>query len=116
MTYQPMSHIQGGTNIRAVNIPVNAGRAQRGKTKYDNWFDMMLKDDRAIQISEYDLEAIKKAAFRYMKYRGLTPTLSFRQRKDHKTRTFIVWFMEKINDNTTHLAVPRSIPAGTVDA
>lgn len=95
MTYKPMSRIQGGTNIRLVDIPANVSRAEKGRTKYDDWFNSMIICSQAAQIPEDELEAMKKAAFRFMQFNDLKEKLSFRQKKDVKTKTYVVWFKDK---------------------
>ena len=100
MSYQPMTTMQGQSNIRLVQIPASVSRADKGHTKYDHWFTKMLDDEQAIQLPEGELEAVKKAAFRFMLYNDLKGKVSFRQHKDARTKTYVVWF-RRIDESKT---------------
>lgn len=90
-----MTTMQGEHNLRLVSIPKVVSRAGKGQTKYDSWFNSMLLDKRALQFPEDEFSAMKKAAFRFMEYNGLIGKMSFRQRKEARSKTYVVWFEEK---------------------
>ena len=93
MTYQPMTQMRGQSNIRFVLIPELESRARKGSTKYDGWFENCIENAEAIQIPFDEFDAVRKAAFRFISFRKLN--LSIRQKKDSRTKTYILWFQEK---------------------
>lgn len=97
MSYQPMTQMQGKANLRFVLIPEFESRAEKGKTKYDDWFFNCVENNEAIQIPEDEFEAVKKAAFRFMKYNNLS--LSVKQKKDARSKSYILWFKKKDTEN-----------------
>ena len=93
--YSPMTTLQGKTNARFVAIPNVVSRAAKGKTRYDDWFDHMREEGEAIQIPEAEFSKMRKAAFRYLEFRGLIGSVSVRQRKDARSKTYVIWFADK---------------------
>lgn len=93
-----MTVMQGQSNIRFVDIPQSISRGAKGATKYDDKFDAMISDRRAIRMPEDEFDSVRKAAFRFLEFRGLKGKLAIRQRKDAKTRSYTIWFTEVGND------------------
>lgn len=95
MSTQPMSIRQGEQNVRLVMIPANASSRRKGTTAYDLHFDHLLKFEQAMQMPEHEFEGVRKAATRFLQNKGLTDTISVRQKKDHRTKTYLLWFINQ---------------------
>lgn len=95
MTYPFMTSMQGKANARFVAIPDVVSRAAKGRTRYDDWFNHMREEGEAIQIPEDEFDKMRKAAFRYLEFNKLISTVSVRQRKDARTKTYVIWFADK---------------------
>lgn len=87
---------RGERNLRFATVPELAGRADKGKTKYDDHFDRLLLDGKeAVRMPEDEFAAIKKAMQRYIDNRKLKGKVFIRQRKDSRTKTYLLWFQKK---------------------
>ena len=91
--YKPMTVMRGQINARIVDAPA-LPRGDKGRTKYDEWFDQLFENrNKAIQVPQDDMERVKKAAFRYIGFKNMKGKLTVRQKKDETTRTFMLWFI-----------------------
>ena len=95
MNYQPMTVMQGKSNIRLVDVPNMLSRGRKGSTKYDEWFIKMIDNKEAIRMPEDEFGAVRKAAFRFLDFRGWKEKVTIRQLKHQQTRTYTMWFMER---------------------
>lgn len=87
---------QGERNLRFAAIPEFAGRADKGKTKYDEHFDRLLANGKeALRMPDDEFDAMKKAMQRYIVNRDLRGKVFVRQRKDARTKTYLLWFQKK---------------------
>lgn len=93
--YTPMTTMQGQANLRLVGIPTEESRARKGHTKYDKWFDGAIEKSEAIQMPEDEFDAVRKAAFRYIEFRGLRGKTTVRQKKLSRSKTYLLWFYEE---------------------
>lgn len=93
---QHMTIKRGERNLRFATVPEYAGRADKGKTKYDEAFDRLLADGKeAIRMPEDEFAAMKKAMQRFIDNRQLKGKVFIRQRKDARTKTYLLWFQKK---------------------
>lgn len=91
-----MSIKQGERNIRFAAVPEYAGRASKGKTKYDEAFDRLLANGKeALRMPDDEFDAMKKAMQRFIDNRQLRGKVFIRQRKDSRTKTYLLWFQKK---------------------
>jgi hypothetical protein len=87
---------RGERNLRFAAVPEYAGRAEKGKTKYDEHFDRLLANGtEAVRMPEDEFDAIKKAMQRFLDNRKLRGKVFIRQRKDARTKTYLLWFQKK---------------------
>jgi len=92
----PMTIKRGERNLRFAAVPEYAGRAEKGKTKYDEHFDRLLANGtEAVRMPEDEFDAIKKAMQRFLDNRKLRGKVFIRQRKDARTKTYLLWFQKK---------------------
>jgi hypothetical protein len=92
----PMTIMKGQKNLRFVAVPDLAGRADKGKTKYDEHFDRLLANGKeALRMPDDEFDAMKKAMQRYIDNKKLRGKVFVRQRKDRLTRTYLLWFQRK---------------------
>lgn len=93
---QPMTIKHGERNLRFAAVPAYAGRAEKGKTKYDKDFDRLLANrSEALRMPEDEFAAMKKAMQRFIDNRELRGKVFIRQRKDRLSRTYLLWFQKK---------------------
>ena len=92
---KPMTVMQGQSNLRFVAVPENVSRADKGCTKYDKYFEHLLENREALRMPEDEFDAIRKAAFRFVKFRDLKGKVFVRQRKDARTKTYLLWLQPK---------------------
>ena len=93
---QHMTIKRGERNLRFATTPELAGRADKGKTKYDEHFHRLLANGKeALRMPEDEFAAIKKAMQRYIINRELGGKVFIRQRKDARTKTYLLWFQKK---------------------
>ena len=87
---------QGERNLRFAAVPELAGRADKGKTKYDEHFDRLMANNKeALRMPFDEFDAMKKAMQRYIDNRHLRGKAFVRQRKDNLTKTYLLWFQIK---------------------
>ena len=93
---EPMTIKHGERNLRFAAVPAYAGRAEKGKTKYDEHFDrLMANRSEALRMPEDEFAAMKKAMQRFLDNRKLRGKVFIRQRKDARTKTYLLWFQRK---------------------
>ena len=83
--------MQGKVNVRMIPIPDDAHTKRKGTTKYDEHFEKLMDFKEAMQVPENDFSLIRKAITRFLTFRGLTDSVSVRQMKDHRTKTYLIW-------------------------
>jgi hypothetical protein len=76
--------------IRFVPIPkVNPKR--KGETQHDEKFVKLLDFERALLVPEHEFGGMRKSLRRFLENRGLRDTVTVRQRKDHRTKSYTLW-------------------------
>ena len=80
--------------VKIVPIPKVHIKA-KGTTKYDDKFEQLLDFQQAMQMPEYEFPSVRKALQRFMDNRNLRTTVSIRQFKDYKTKTYTVWLVNE---------------------
>jgi hypothetical protein len=87
----PINIFTGQKVIELVPIPEMPAKSSKGKTMHDAKFDELVNFDKALKIPEYEFNSIRKALQRYLDNKGLRATVSVRQRKDHRTKSYAIW-------------------------
>lgn len=80
--------------VKVVPIPKVHSKA-KGTTKYDDKFEQLLDFQQAIQMPEDEFGGLRKALQRFMDNRGIRATVSIRQFKDYRTKTYTVWLVNE---------------------
>lgn len=93
--FAPVTNIFTGEEvIRFVPIPqVNTKR--KGETQHDAKFTTLLDFKQALLIPEQDYDSVRRSMQRFLINRGLKDKVSFRQRKDHRTKSYTVWLADE---------------------
>ena len=93
--FAPVTNIFTGEEvIRFVPIPqVNTKR--KGETQHDAKFTTLLDFKQALLIPEQDYDSVRRSMQRFLINRGLKDKVSFRQRKDHRTKSYTVWLVNE---------------------
>jgi hypothetical protein len=81
--------------IDLVPIPELPGRGAKGTTFHDAKFNKLMEFKQAVRVPENEFSAVRKALQRYIKNKGLQGTVSARQRKDVKTKSYTVWLVNQ---------------------
>lgn len=92
---KPMTIMQGQKNIRMVLIPEEAHSSRKGSTKYDVHLEKLLAFSEAMQIPESEFQSVRKALTRFLRFRKLDKAVSVRQKKDHRTKTYLLWIVNQ---------------------
>jgi len=90
--------------IEVVPIPEQPARGAKGTTLHDDKFDKLVKFDQALKVPEYEFGGMRKALQRYLDNHGLRKTVSMRQKKDHKTKSYTIWLVNE----APQVVIPRS--------
>ena len=89
--FAPVKNIFTGEEvIRFVPIPqVNTKR--KGATQYDAEFMTLLDFKQAMVVPEQEFDSVRRSMQRFLNNRGIKDKVSFRQLKDHRTKSYTVW-------------------------
>jgi hypothetical protein len=94
--FAPVKNIFTGQDvIEIVPIPETPARGAKGTTLYDEKFDKLVNFDQALKVPEYEFGGMRKALQRYLDNKGLRKTVSMRQKKDHKTKSYTIWLINE---------------------
>ena len=91
--------------VKIVPIPAVHSKA-KGTTKYDDKFEHLLDFKQAMQMPEGEFSGARKALQRFMYNRDLRATVSIRQFKDYKTKTYTMWLVNE----PPKVRIPRGKP------
>lgn len=92
---QHMTIMQGQKNLRFATAPALAGRANKGRTKYDAHFERLMENnEEALRMPYDEFAAMKKAMQRYIDNKGMRGQVLIRQHKDVRTKTYLLWFTQ----------------------
>jgi ABC-type branched-subunit amino acid transport system substrate-binding protein len=94
--FAPVHNIFTGQDvIELVPIPAAPAKGTKGTTLHDDKFDKLAKFDQALKVPEYQFGGMRKALQRYLDNKGLRGTVSMRQKKDHKTKSYTIWLVNE---------------------
>jgi hypothetical protein len=91
----PINIFTGQEVIEIVPIPEVPTKGSKGTTLHDAKFDKLVNFDKALKIPEYEFNGMRKALQRYLDNKGLRATVSIRQKKDHKTKSYTIWLINE---------------------
>ena len=80
--------------IELVPIP-KVSVKRKGTTQHDDKFEKLLGFKEALSVPERDFGGMRKALQRFIDNKGLRRTVSVRQLKDHKTKSFTLWLVNE---------------------
>lgn len=84
----------GEPQARFVPIP-DVPRKKKGTTLHDDKFDKLIGFDTALVVHENDMGGMRKSLQRYLNNKGMRKTVSMRQLKDHKTKSYTIWLLNE---------------------
>jgi hypothetical protein len=90
--------------IEIVPIPDQPARGAKGTTLHDDKFDKLMDFKRALKVPEHQFGGMRKALQRYLDNHGLRKTVSMRQKKDYKTKSYTIWVVNE----PPKVVMPRS--------
>ena len=95
--FAPVHNIFTGqevTSLKVVPIP-SVHSKRKGTTLHDEKFHALMKFDKALNMPEDQFDSVRKSLQRYLENRDLRKTVSIRQHKDPKTKSFTVWLVNE---------------------
>ncbi len=94
--FAPVVNIFTGQEvIELVPIPNLPGRGTKGTTLHDDKFDKLVDFKQALKVPEHGFGGMRKALQRYLDNKGLRATVSMRQKKDYKTKSYTIWLVNE---------------------
>lgn len=90
----PHSPYTGKVPMKEVPVPKIA-MPRKGRTKYDEEFERLLEFKSGIESTEEGFETLRRAMQRFLKFRGLTETVSIRRQINRQTRQVTLWLEKK---------------------
>ena len=89
--FAPVTNIFTGEEvIRFVPIP-QVSTKRKGETQHDAKFTTLLDFKQALLVPEHEFGGMRKALQRFLDNRGLRASVTMRQRKDHRTKSYTIW-------------------------
>ena len=89
--FAPVTNIFTGEEvIRFVPIP-QVSTKRKGETQHDAKFTTLLNFKQALLVPEHEFGGMRKALQRFLDNRGLRASVTMRQRKDHRTKSYTIW-------------------------
>ena len=82
------------SNLKVVPIP-DVHSKRKGTTLHDEKFHTLMKFDKALSVPEGQFDSVRKSLQRYLENRDLRKTVSIRQHKDVKTKSFTIWLVNE---------------------
>ena len=104
MTATNLVNIFENSAIAFVPIPDKPARGAKGTTLYDEEFKKLLNFKQAMRVPEFQFGGMRKALQRFLDNRGLRQTVSMRQKKDYKTKSYTIWLVNE----PPQVVIPRS--------
>ena len=89
--------------IKFVPIP-KVHTKKKGSTQHDAKFDKLMDFKQALLVPEHEFGGMRKALQRYLDNNGLRKTVSMRQLKDHRTKSYTIWVVNE----PPQVVIPRS--------
>ena len=89
--FAPVTNIFTGEEvIRFVPIP-QVSTKRKGETQHDAKFSTLLDFKQALLVPEHEFGGMRKALQRFLDNRNLRASVTMRQRKDHRTKSYTIW-------------------------
>jgi hypothetical protein len=89
--FAPVTNIFTGEEvIRFVPIP-QVSTKRKGETQHDAKFTVLLDFKQALSVPEHEFGGMRKALQRFLDNRNLRASVTMRQRKDHRTKSYTIW-------------------------
>lgn len=76
--------------IRFVPVP-KVHSKRKGETQHDEKFSVLLGFEEALCVPEHEFGGMRKSLRRFLENRGLLATVTMRQRKDPRTKSYTIW-------------------------
>ena len=93
--FAPVRNIFTGKDvIEFVPIPKTHVK-RKGTTQHDDKFEKLLGFKEALNVPEYAFGGMRKALQRFIDNKDLRSTVSMRQLKDHKTKSYTLWLVNE---------------------
>lgn len=93
--FAPVRNIFTGEEVtKFVPIP-KVHSKRKGETQHDEKFAVLLDFEQALCVPEYDFGGMRKSLSRFLENKGLKDTVSVRQRKDARTKSFTIWLVNE---------------------
>ena len=104
MTATKLVNIFEDSTITFVPIPDKPARGAKGTTLHDDEFKRLMNFKQAMRVPEHEFGGMRKALQRYLDNHGLRKTVSMRQKKDYKTKSYTIWLVNE----PPQVVIPRS--------
>jgi len=93
--FAPVQNIFTGKDvIEFVPIPTTNTK-RKGTTQHDDKFEKLRDFKQALKVPEHDFGGMRKALQRFLDNKDLRNTVSMRQLKDHKTKSYTLWLVNE---------------------
>jgi hypothetical protein len=93
--FAPVTNIFTGEEvIRFVPIP-QVSTKRKGETQHDAKFTTLLDFKQALLVPEHEFGGMRKALQRFLDNRNLRASVTMRQRKDHRTKSYTIWLADE---------------------
>ena len=93
--FAPVTNIFTGQEVVEF-VPIPAAHTKRkGTTLHDTKFEKLLDFKQALKMPEHEFDSVRKALQRFLDNRGLRQQVAMRQRKDHKTKSYMIWLVNE---------------------
>ena len=94
--FAPVVNIFTGQDvIEIVSIPEAPAKGAKGTTLHDEKFKQLLDFKQALKVPEYQFGGMRKALQRFLDNNNLRKTVSMRQKKDYKTKSYTIWLVNE---------------------
>lgn len=100
-TINPFTHEEV---VRFVPIP-KVHTKRKGETQHDDKFKTLLDFKQALLVPEHEFGGIRKALQRFLDNQNLRQTVTIRQRKDHRTKSYTIW----LANEPPQVRIPRKV-------
>jgi hypothetical protein len=104
VTATKLVNIFEDSTITFVPIPDKPARGAKGTTLHDDEFKRLMNFKQAMRVPEHEFGGMRKALQRYLDNHGLRKTVSMRQKKDYKTKSYTIWLVNE----PPQVVIPRS--------
>jgi hypothetical protein len=93
--FAPVHNIFTGQEVIEL-VPIPSVHSKRkGETQHDSRFEKLLGFTQALKVPEHDFGGMRKSLTRFLENRDLRTTVSVRQRKDPRTKSYTIWLVNE---------------------